>query len=79
MATSRVRETLHLEKTHLVQAPSKDINNVSIMRGSLCQVVIELLGQYNPQELEVKRLRWGKTYLQCFFIILDVIAINVMM
>jgi hypothetical protein len=56
MATSRVRETLHLEKAHLVQASSKDINDVSIMRGPLCQIVIELFYQYNPQELKAIRL-----------------------
>ena len=42
MTSSGVRETLHLKKSNLVQAACKDVHDMTVMRYSLCEIVVEL-------------------------------------
>ena len=42
MTSSRIRKTFHLKKSNLVEAACKNVDNMAVMRYSLCKVVIEL-------------------------------------
>lgn len=42
MSTSRIRKALHLEKSDLVQAAGKNVNDVAIMGSSFGKVIVEL-------------------------------------
>lgn len=43
MTTSRVWQTLHLQKADLIETANKDIDDVAIVSGTLGKVVIELV------------------------------------
>lgn len=50
MTSRRVGKTLHFEQSNLIQTARKDIDNVSILRGTLGEVIIELhqsIGQFD--------------------------------
>lgn len=42
MSTCGVTEALHLKETNLVQTTSKDVDDVSVVRGTFGEVVVEL-------------------------------------
>jgi hypothetical protein len=43
VATGIIRQVLHFQKTNLIQTPSEDIDDMTIVRGALSEVVIELV------------------------------------
>lgn len=43
MTTSRIGEPLHFKKADLIEAAGEDVNDVTVVRDSFREVVIELL------------------------------------
>ena len=73
MATGRVAQALHFKKANLIQATSKYINDVTVMGGTLGQIIIEL-GACEPGSEVVD---WTGPYLKCLLVVLDVVPVNV--
>lgn len=49
----KVGETLHFEKTNLVEAPGKHINDVTIVRGTFRQTFVELTKRFQTRNITI--------------------------
>lgn len=74
VTTGIVGQVLHFQKTNLIETPSEDIDNVTIVRGALGEVFVELNGLARAQ-----RPIDQQSYFNSLLEILDIVPVNIMM
>ena len=75
MSSRGVGETLHFEKTNLIQATSENVDNMTVVGNTLGEAVVKL------GKLAVLScfLIVCLSYLEGLLVVLDVVAVNIVM